>query len=177
MSFWEIVPHDAIERIAAGDSPILGAADPELEAAYASLKDVVLKRAESLNERDWEWLVVDYFLAQGARVDETKVGGSRAIIDAEAVFAHGDLGTEVWRIQVKRTKTDRSIGQLFARILSTLALTLGFAMSRYMGSLRRRARADEEGIHLMEAGEFTRFLLSGMYRDSIAEKLRLPRLR
>jgi hypothetical protein len=39
-----------------------------------------------------------------------------------------------------------------------------------------RAKAAEEGITLLEAGDFTRFLLSGKVRERLREKLALPNL-
>jgi predicted Mrr-cat superfamily restriction endonuclease len=104
MSFWEIAgASTTVDQIARGLSPGLESApDPELTAAYRRLQDLVIERAEALNEQDWEWLVVDYLKAQGASVDERRVGGSWPIIDAEARFDHGEFGEEVWRIQVKR---------------------------------------------------------------------------
>jgi hypothetical protein len=52
-----------------------------------------------LNERDWEVVVADYFRAQGANLDGS-VGGNRAVADIEARFGHGELGDELWRVQV-----------------------------------------------------------------------------
>jgi hypothetical protein len=63
MSFWNIDAHEAVDTIANGGSPAIAAAeDPELEAAYRNLRSLVLKRAETLNEKDWEQLAVDYFI-------------------------------------------------------------------------------------------------------------------
>lgn len=179
MSFWDLGQHHkAIEIIASGGSPSLAAApDPELEAAYHALRDLVLRRAESLHPEDWEWLVVDYFKAQGAHVDERRVGGNRAVVDVEAVFHHGELGAEVWHIQVKRFQNQvvgwESISAFAERVGAGARACF---VSIYGFTEEARVRADQEDIHLMEAADFTRFLLSGRYRETLNKKLCLPLL-
>lgn len=175
MSFWEIGSHEVVDTIANGGSPAIAAAeDPELMAAYRNLRSLVLKRAESLNEADWEELAVDYFIAQGAHV-LGRVGGNQPIIDAEAIFHHGELGEEVWRIQVKRYQ-DRVVDwPTIQRDFEHVGAESRFCyVSVYGFSAEARTRADDESVHLMEAADFTRFLLSGRCRESIRQKLRLP---
>lgn len=104
MSFWSLAR--ALPEIEAFVNPT--PPDPEIAAAHHRLTDLIVHQAEALSNRDWEWLVVDWFKAQGAQVDD-RVGGSRPIIDAEARFDHGELGEEVWRTQVKRYQ-DRAVG-------------------------------------------------------------------
>ena len=65
--------------------------------------------AEALNERDWEWVVVDWLKTQGAHVDERHVGKNQPIIDAEARFDHGELGEDLWRVQVKRLNSEQDL--------------------------------------------------------------------
>jgi predicted Mrr-cat superfamily restriction endonuclease len=177
MSFWEIRSHEAVDTIANGGSPATAAAeDPKIETAYRNLRNLILERAETLNEKDWEQLTVDYFRAQGAHV-VGRVGGNQPIIDAEAIFYHGELGGEVWRIQVKRYQNQSVDWPTIRRDLEHVGAESRFCyVSVYGFTDEARMRADEEGIYLMEAASFTRFLLSDRYSESIRQKLRLPDL-
>jgi predicted Mrr-cat superfamily restriction endonuclease len=178
MSFWEIRPYEVVHQIASSESPAIAAvADPELDTAYRSLRELLLKRAEALNEQDWEWLVVDYFKAQGAQVDERFVGGRQPIIDAEAVFDHGELGEETWRIQVKRYQGRKVDWPAIQNDLDHVGEAWFCYVSVYGFTDEARTRADEEErVLLMEAEDFTLFLLGGKSRESIRQKLRIPAL-
>ncbi len=179
MSFWQI--HDAyevVDRLARGVSPD-GVADPEIERSFQELRGLLLRRLEILNERDWEWLVVDYFKAQGAHVDERNVGGNRTIIDVEARFEHGELGAEIWRVQVKHWKSPVDWASIEKDYLHAIAdgevrfcfvATSGFTDEA-------RTRSDEEGIRLLDASDFIRFLLAGRARERLRVKLQLPALK
>lgn len=177
MSFWEVRDHDVVDQIARGGAPHLDAAsDPELSAAFGTLGDLLLKRAEGLDATDWEWLAVDYFKAQGAHVDERQVGGSRAIIDAEARFDHGELGEEVWRIQVKRNQLRRVDWPEIEDCLGKVGAARLCFVSVYGFSKAAHTKAEEFGVTLMEARDFIRFLLSGKLRPELQRKLQLPLL-
>jgi predicted Mrr-cat superfamily restriction endonuclease len=178
MSFWEIRPYEAVHQIAMGASPSIAAAgDPELETAFHQLRDLLLARAEALTDKDWEWLVVDYFKAQGAHIDERQVGGSRAIIDAEALFDHGELGQEIWRIQVKRYQGKQVDWPAIERDFEHVGSDVHFCyVSVYGFTDGARTRADAEGVHLMDAADFARFLLTGKIRETLATKLKIPAL-
>lgn len=172
MSFWALHPVDIVQEIVEGVS---STRDEAFEAAFTALQDLVLHRAEALHDTDWEWLVVDYFKAQGAQVDERMVGGSRPIIDVEATFHHGELGEEVWRVQVKRYQDRRVDWPEIEADLVHVGDDARFCyVSVYGFTDEARARADEENVRLMEAGDFTRFLLGGRVRDSLRRKLRIP---
>lgn len=177
-SFWELRPFAVVEQLATGASPnMMAATDPELAAAYGRLRELVVRRAEALDEKDWEWLVADYFKAQGAHVDERRVGGTTAVIDVEAHFSRGELGEELWRAQVKRYQ-DRPIDwPAIERDYDNVGDDCTFCfVSVYGFTPEARSRAEEKGICLLEAGDFTRFLLSGKVRRRIREKLALPML-
>jgi hypothetical protein len=60
-----------------------------MQAIYEQLRNLVVQRLAALTDRDWELLVVDYLKAQGAHVDERRVGGNRPVIDVEAYFDQG----------------------------------------------------------------------------------------
>jgi hypothetical protein len=88
MSFWDMGPvFETVDRIARGQSPH-AAGDPVVDEAYQRLRTLVLSRCDILNDQDWECLVVDYLKAQGAFVDESRVGGNQAVIDVEARFGN-----------------------------------------------------------------------------------------
>jgi predicted Mrr-cat superfamily restriction endonuclease len=178
MSFWEAGSFEIVDQIARGISPMIAkAADPEVEAAYRMLSNLLVVRSHGLNDKEWEWLVVDYFKAQGAHVDERKVGGNRPIIDAEAIFDHGELGHETWRIQVKcyqnRAVDWSEIKSDFDNVGSDVRFCFVSA-SGFTGEAR--AQSYELDIRLLEAADFARFFLSGKMRESIAAKLKIPQL-
>lgn len=176
MSFWEIKgDFEIVDRLARGERPD-SVSDPELEAAYRQLSELVLKRAEALNEQDWEWLVVDYFKAQGAHVDERHVGGSGAIIDVEARFDHGELGADVWRIQVKRWQNRRVDWPTIHKDLEKVGDARFCFVSVYGFTDDAKKKAEEEDVRLLESADFTRFLLSGRMRSRIRAKLKVPLL-
>src|ERR1019366_3525472 len=136
---------------------------------------LVVKRAEALDEKDWEWLVADYFKAQGAHVDERRVGGTGAVIDVEARFSRGELGEEVWRVQVKRYQDRQIDWPAIEKDFEHAGEDAQFCfVSVYGFTPEARARAEAEDIRLMEAGDFTRFLLGGKIRDRLRQKLKLP---
>lgn len=177
-SFWEIRPFAIVDHLAKGIAPqMIGASDPELAAAYQRLRELVLKRAEKLDEKDWEWLVADYFKAQGAHVDERRVGGSGAVIDVEARFPRGELGEEIWRVQVKRYQDRQLDWPAIEKDYEHAGEDVQFCfVSVYGFTADARANAEDEGIRLMEAGDFTRVLLSGKVRERLRDKLALPNL-
>ena len=179
MSFWEIRPYDVVAKLAAGQNPsIVSAPDPEISEAYRKLQDLVLKRLESLNETDWEWLTVDYFKHQGASVDERSVGGNKSVIDFEATFGHGEIGSEHWQVQIKRYQ-EREVG--WDAIKATLSAKgdgearLCF-VSVYGFSKDARNKAVDNEVLLLEAADFVRFVLSGKLRESLRDKLKIPSL-
>ncbi|GEM_PF-1210415 len=176
-TFWEIRPFEVVDLLARKIAPnLVAASDPELAAAYERLRELVVRRAEALDDRDWEMLVADYFKAQGAHVDG-RIGGSGAVIDVEARFPHGELGEELWRVQVKRLQ-DRQIGWEVIEEFCEHAgedVRLCF-VSVYGFTEEARTKADEAGVRLMEAGDFTQFLLSGRFRDRLRYRLALPNM-
>jgi len=176
MSFWEIgQAFETVDQMARGESPNLVAAkDPELQAAYRQLQTLVVKRSEALNDQDWEWLVVDYLKAQGASVDERRVGGSHPIVDAEARFSHGEFGEEVWRVQVKRYQGAQVDWPEIEDSFRYVGGSRFCFVSVFGFTDRARQMADDRGIRLLEAGDFVRFLLGGRIRQRLRDKLRLP---
>ena len=177
-TFWELRDsYEIVDQLVKGLSPhLLAASDPEIREALARLRVLVITRAESLNERDWEDVVADYFVAQGAHVDLRSVGGSRGTIDVEATFKHGELPESTWRIQVKRLQHQQvDWPQIEADLIN-----VGDAQFCYVSVFgftpdARRA-AEERNVYLLEAEDFTSFLLSGNVRQSISRKLLLPSL-
>lgn len=176
MSFWSMGDvYESVNQIASGKSPSrIAAPDLELQKAYEKLRELVKIRLGTLNDADWEWLVVDYFKAQGAFVDERKVGRSQPIIDAEAIFSHGELGDEKWRIQVKLYKNKkvewREIEKDFRHIdEGQFCYVAAFGFSE-----DAKIKAAEAGIRLMEAEDFVYFILSGHLRLPLKQKLNLP---
>ena len=177
-SFWEIRPFKIVDQLASGRLPNFdGASDPELAAAFQHLRELVVRRAEGLDEKDWERLVADYFKAQGAHVEEHQIGGNRAVIDVEARFDLGELGEDVWRVQVKRYQDRKSdwgaIEQFRDNAGEGEDLRLCY-VSVYGFTDDARAKADEANVRLLEASDFTRFLLSGKVRERLREKLAMP---
>lgn len=176
LSFWSLRDSNRIaEQLFLGKRPEESMApDAELSSAFEALRTLLVRRAEALNAEQWEWLVVDYLKGQGAYVDERRVGGSRPIIDAEARFDHGELGEEVWRVQVKRLQ-NRPVDWSMVDSDFRHAGDARFCFVSVFGfTPEARARAEEEGVVLLEAGDFARFLLSGKLRPKLREVLRLP---
>lgn len=177
-TFWELRDEfKTIDQLTKGLLPhVLIASDPEIREAFTKLRTLVVRRAEALNERDWEYLVADYFKAQGAQVDESAVGGSRGTIDVEAVFTHGEIPESVWRVQVKRLQNR----QIDWNAIATDFEYVGEAQFCYVSVFgftdEARQIAEEKGVLLLQAEDFTSFLLSGKMRESVAKKLLLPAL-
>jgi len=175
MSFWGLRDVHAVASLFRGEQPHVDVVpDASLREAFGTLQGLVVQRAEALNAEDWEWLVVDYFKAQGAHVDERRVGKSQPIIDAEARFDHGEFGEEVWRVQVKRLhgqKVDWSAVDADRRHAGDARFCY---VSVFGFTDDARQRAADEGVVLLEAGDFTRFMLSGKMRSRLRERLQLP---
>lgn len=177
-TFWELRDEfSTIDQLTKGLLPhVLIASDPEIRETFARLRYLVVNRAEALNERDWEYVVADYFKAQGAQIDESAVGGSRGTIDVEAVFTHGEIPESVWRVQVKRLQ-NREVD--WAAIEADLQY-VGEAQFCYVSVFgftdEARRLAEERSVLLLQAEDFTSFLLSGKLRESVARKLLLPQL-
>jgi len=175
-TFWSLDrSYVVIDHLAHGRDPGTQVApDVEVTEAYERLRSLLVTRAQALNDHDWEWLVVDYLKAQGAQVDERAVGGSRPIIDVEARFDHGELPEEVWRVQVKRLQ-DRRVDWPAIEHDASHAGEARFCYVAVFGfTAQARERAAAEGIVLLEAGDFTRFLLGSRVRPELRAKLRLP---
>jgi predicted Mrr-cat superfamily restriction endonuclease len=176
IAFWELADtFHIVDQIAKGKSPNLtSAADPEIKAALESLTRLMVHRLAALNESDWEHLVADYLKAQGAHVDERKIGGIQPVVDIEARFNHGELGENIWRVQVKRLEGQKIDWNTIEHDFR-LAGDAEFCFVSVFGFTdEARRRADDEGILLLEAGDFTRFLLTDKLRDSVSRKLLLP---
>lgn len=177
-TFWELRDeYDTIHQLSQGLLPhLLTASDPEIRDAFERLRNLVVKRAEALNERDWEYVVADYFKAQGAQVDENSIGGSQAAIDVEAIFNHGEISPGVWRAQVKRLQNQQVDWSMIENDLQHVRGSEFCYVSVFGFTDEARRRAYDEGVLLMEAGNFTSFLLSGRLRPAVAKKLALPAL-
>jgi len=174
LSFWKLPdPNGVAEQLYLGQRP-QAAADADVSSAYENLRSLLVRRAEELNADQWEWLVVDYLKAQGAHVDERRVGGSRPIIDAEARFDHGELGEEVWRVQVKRLRNQPVDWNMVDSDLRHIGEARFCFVSVFGFTPEARERAAEHDVLLLEAGDFARFLLSGKLRPRLREVLRLP---
>lgn len=180
MSFWRISSDSArIEAIASGRNPAeLDAPDPELVSAIETLKDLLVKRMSVLDSTDWEELTADYFRYLGAHVDEKRVGRNTPVIDVEATFNYGNLGTHKWRTQVKRLQNIKVTSQdLKDYVLKNgsdneneelaYVSVYGFSDDAYL-------YADEESLMLLEAKDFVGFIMSGKLRVSLKRKLALP---
>lgn len=177
MSFWDL--HDrqgvAAQLFAGVKNPAAGLApDPKILDVYRSLRELLVLRLVQLDAADWERLVADYLRAQGAHVDEEKVGGTQTVIDMEARFDRGELGEDIWRVQVKRLK--HAVGwDLIEKDYVNAGECDRFVYVSVAGfTSDARARASDEGIVLLEAGDFTRFLLSGRLRPELRDRLQLP---
>jgi predicted Mrr-cat superfamily restriction endonuclease len=180
MSFWELrEAYQIIDAIAHGKKPhVLAAPDVEVKDAIENLRAVVNRRLEALQDRDWELLVVDYLKAQGAHVDESEVGGNRAIIDAEARFDHGDLGEETWRVQVKRYQDKKVDWPEIEHDLKRIGEARFCYVSVFGFTAEAIKEADVEGrdVRLLKGDDFALFVLGGKVRDELKEKLSLPSL-
>jgi len=176
MSFWEIHNYDAVMQLANGRSPSLMAApDPEILDAYQRLRALTLKRLESLNEIDWEWLTVDYFKQLGGQIDERKVGGNGAVMDFEVSFEHG-MFSELWRVQVKRYQDQKVEWSTINDYLDAIGGARPCFVAAYGFSDEAWEEAEDHDVRLLEASDFILFVLSGNVRDELRRKLRIPSL-
>ena len=172
MFFWELPgAFQTVDNMTRSSVPQLTAADSEIIQAYAVLRDLLVTRAEALDQDDWESIVVDYLKAQGASVDEQNLNNSTAI---EARFDHGGLGEEVWRVRVKRTeryKVDWPAIEYELKLAGNARLcfvsVFGFTDHAHQSAYKR-------GVRLMQAADFSLFFLTGKVRETIREKLHLP---
>lgn len=175
-TIWEL--HNAYESLRELASGTLAhdllASEPDLRKAHDSLRKLIVKRMQVLDDRGWELLVAEYFRAQGAHVDR-EVGGSRAIIDIEASFSHGELGDQLWRVQVKRYQ-DQPVrpGDLEYLLRHAGDAELCF-VSAFGFTEHARNFADENDIRLLEAADFVPFLLGSKLSPELVTKLRIPR--
>lgn len=172
---WELSDcYGRVDAIVSGISIHLNQ-DPEIQKIYSELRDLVTERAKSLNDREWEQLVADYFVAQGAHI-RGKIGGSTTAIDLEAYFDQGELGESKWRIQVKRTT--QPIG--WDAIEYTLKIAGDFpvcfvSVNGFTDDALKKADAWEENILiLLEASHFFLFLLGDKLRPELRNKLAIP---
>lgn len=177
MSFWDLRDRRGIaaQLFAGVKNPTTALApDPKILETYHALRELLVLRLTQLDAADWERLVADYLRAQGAYVDEEKVGGSQAVIDIEARFERGELGDDIWRVQVKRLKHAVD-WELIEKDYVNAGEGVRFAYVSVAGfTPEARARASDEGILLLEAGDFMRFLLSGRLRPELRDRLQLP---
>ena len=176
MSFWSLGDSAAaLDLVARGEQPALHEApDDDLTAAYERLAQLICVRAQSLDASGWEMLVADYFKAQGAHVDALQVGGNQAVIDLEARLFHGELGDTVWRVQVKRYQDQAVDWPLIEKDWKHAGDAEFCFVSVFGFTPEARRKADDVGVRLLEATDFTNFLLSGRVRPELRQKLRLP---
>lgn len=177
-TFWELRDEfNTIDQLTRGLQPhLLLASDVEIRNTLTQLRTLVVKRAGALNERDWEYVVADYFKAHGGQVDESAVGGSRGTIDVEAVFTHGDIPESTWRVQVKCLRDQQVDWEAIDSDLQNVGDARFCYVSVFGFTEQARRTADEHGVLLLQAEDFVPFLLSGKLRESVAKKLLLPRL-
>jgi len=178
LGFWELRDcFETIDALAQGKRPhVIAAPDAEIQTAYAHLRDLVTRRLEALDATDWESLVVDYLQAQGAHVNESEIGGSRPIIDVEARFDHGELGEEIWRVQVKRYQDQKVDWPQIESDLKLVGEPRFCYVSAFGFTPEAREKADAKDVLLLEGGDFALFVLGGKVRDSLKSKLSLPTL-
>jgi predicted Mrr-cat superfamily restriction endonuclease len=176
-TFWQLHGQfELIKQIAMGISPGLSLAkDSDIQKARGALEELIRVRTETLNDRDWELLAADYFRAQGAIVEEKKIGGNRSVIDFEAVFHHGEIPASVWRVQVKRYQ-DRLVDQGEIKNHVDHAGDANFCFVSVFGFTDdARKYADSAGVRLMQAEDFSSFILGGKLRETLTLKLMLPK--
>lgn len=174
MSFWALRPADLVHRLADGGSET--ECDEQVEKAFRDLVDVVVQRSMALNDRDWEFVVAEYFRAQGAHVPG-RVGGSQAVIDVEAQFPRGAIGVETWRLQVKRL-TDQPVDwPMIVHDFERSGDCDRFGYVSVFGFTEEaRQGADQEGIKLFEPRDFAMFLLSDRVGEHLRQRLGFPAL-
>jgi len=172
---WELSDcYDRVDAIVTGVSPHVKE-DPEIQQHFFALRELVTERAKSLNAEQWEQLVEDYFVAQGAHI-RGKVGGSQLAIDMEAYFDQGELGESRWRIQVKR--------EAYAVNWDAIEYTLKIAgdypvcfvsVNGFTDEALKKADAWEGNpVVLLEASHFL-LLLGSKLRPELQRSLALPR--
>jgi hypothetical protein len=93
----------------------------------------------------------------------------------EAVFTHGDIPESTWRVQVKRLRNQQIDWEAIESDLQYVGEAQFCYVSVFGFTDNARRIADERGVLLLEAADFTSFLLSGKLRESVARKLLLPR--
>lgn len=172
MSFWKISEDsEAVEENIKGNSS--GKADQKISDAYNSLNELLINKSLLLTAEDWELVVADYLEAQGAHV-RGKVGGNQPIIDVEATFNRGELGIEVWRGQVKYYRSQKVDWPEIERDFNVAGENVKFFFASVAGFTEEAiSKASDEGIRLFEAGDFTKFFLSGKLNERLRRKLGL----
>jgi predicted Mrr-cat superfamily restriction endonuclease len=175
---WEL--SDCYERV---DAIVNGISihvkqDPEIQKHYFELRDLVSQRAKSLNAEQWEQLVADYFVAQGAHI-RGKIGGSMPAIDVEAYFDQGELGESKWRIQVKREAKPLAWDQIEYTLKIAGDFPVCFvSVNGFTDDALKKADAWEGNILiLLEASHFFLFLLGDKLRPELRNKLAIPRVK
>jgi len=177
MFFWELPgAYQMVQQMVRSRVPQITAGDSDIKQAYATLRDLLVVRAEALNDEDWECILVDYLRAQGASVNEQNLGTNYPIIAAEGRFHHGELGAQVWRFQVERCE-GRKVDW------STIEQSIEFAgdvrfcfVSVFGFTGEARQFAHSRRVRLMEPADFVLFFLSGKLRENIRHKMNLPSL-
>jgi hypothetical protein len=97
------------------------------------------------------------------------------VIDFEAVFDHGELPHEIWRVQGKRLQGRKGDWPAIEKDLGHVGEGVSFCyVSVYGFTEGAQTRADAEGVRLMEAADFARFLLAGKARETLRAKLSIP---
>jgi hypothetical protein len=179
MFFWELTgAYQTIDQIARSRTPQIAAtADSQIMQAYATLRALIVARSEALNEKEWQSLVVDYLKAQTACVYEIEAAGKPPATYVEAQFTNGELGHEVWRVRIVRYEGHKVD---WPEIEKDLKLTpnarLCFvSVFGFTEQARQLAQLAQGRVRLMEAADFTPFLLTGKVRESIRQNLCLPR--
>jgi predicted Mrr-cat superfamily restriction endonuclease len=153
----------------------------DIESAYKSLLDLIVKNIKQLNENDWEKLIAEYFKVQGGKIIGA-IGGSRPIIDVEAEFNIGLLPPVTWKAQVKRYNDKQKVdwpeiqsylnycrpGEYFVFVSVS-----GFTLEAKNESNNEKLQIP---VYLLEPEDIARFILK--YHDKISiemkDKINLP---
>ena len=178
MFFWELIgAYSRIDQIAKSRTPqIAAAADSEIIQTYVTLRELVVARAEALNEELWQSLVVDYLRAQAAWVEEKEPAGDYPLMRVEARFNHGELGEETWRVRILRSKGHKVDWPEIEPELNLSGSARLCFVSVFGFTEKARQMAQARQVRLMQASDFTSFLVAGKLRESIRQELRLPSL-
>ncbi len=175
MFFWELPgAYQTIEQIARSRIPRITAGDLDMIQAYATLRDLLVTRAEALSEQDWQCVVVDYLRAQGATVDEQKLSDNHTRSDIDARFDHGEFGSELWRVRVRRYEGQKMDWLEIQEDLSFSGDNRFCFVSVFGFTEQARQLAARRGVRLMQAADFALFFLTGRVRENIRQKLGLP---